>query len=224
MSGAARDTRRALSRKERRYAADWNRDVGCAGPGGRRRGCSARAAGPPARAVPYVWARQLPEPVREPGSVIGVGDLLSVHVWEQEKISGRMRVRQDGQISMQFLNDVTAAGKTPMGLAKELAKGLVPFVMNPRVTVSVEEAQPLTVSVLGEVARPGIYKLDPGSGMAHALAAAGGLGAFAHRDRIYVVRRQPEPLRVRFTYKDVTGGASAGTGFSLMPGDVVVVE
>jgi len=77
------------------------------------------------------------------------------------------------------------------------------------------------VSVLGEVQSPDL-QARPRKRHGPRPGRCRRLGAFAHRDRIYAVRRQPEPLRVRFTYKDVTGGASAGTGFSLMPGDVVV--
>src|SRR3974377_866574 len=46
--------------------------------------------------------------------VIGVGDLLSVQVYSVDKLSGRMKVRSDGKITIGFLNDVQAAGKTPV--------------------------------------------------------------------------------------------------------------
>src|SRR5918999_4553688 len=56
--------------------------------------------------------------------VIGVGDMLVIQVWDQEKMSGRMRVRSDGRISLPFVNDVEAAGKTPGRLAADLETGL----------------------------------------------------------------------------------------------------
>src|ERR1700694_1562935 len=55
---------------------------------------------------------------------IGVGDMLSIQVWDQEKMSARVRVRSDGRISYPFLNDVAAEGKTPVKLAGELEEGL----------------------------------------------------------------------------------------------------
>jgi len=185
-------------------------------------GCSAHGPAPADRG--YVWAHLLPATGEGPAYLIAAGDLLNIQVWEQDKLSGKIRVRQDGRISMLFLNDVEAAGKTPTALGSELERGLKPFVLNPRVNVVVEEAQPLNVSVLGEVVRPGTYTLEPDSSLAHALAAAGGLTSYAHRDDIYVVRRHPQPLRIRFTYEDVTGARTRNLRFALRRGDVVVVE
>jgi polysaccharide biosynthesis/export protein len=45
--------------------------------------------------------------------VIVVGDLLVVQVWDQPQMSGKMKVRSDGRITLPFVNDVEAAGKTP---------------------------------------------------------------------------------------------------------------
>ena len=161
--------------------------------------------------------------------VIGVGDLLSVQTYSDEKLSGRMKVRSDGKISVAFLNDVQAAGKTPVQLGEDLVAGLASVILTPRVTVIVEESAPLTISVLGEVSKPGLQVLPRGdAGVADALAAAGGLTPFAHKKRIFVVRNRPEPTRVHFTYDALTrkAGQKAGRAsqFRLRAGDVVIVE
>jgi polysaccharide export outer membrane protein len=160
--------------------------------------------------------------------VINVGDVLSIQVWEQDKMSGRMRVRSDGRISLPLLNDVDAAGKTPVKLARDLEASLKSVILNPMVTVVVEESKPptLNISVLGEVAKPGVQTLEPKAGVAQALAAAGGLTAFAHKDRIFVLRGGPQttPTRIRFTYTALTQNVGKAAQFRLETGDVVVVE
>jgi len=156
--------------------------------------------------------------------IIAVGDMLGVQVFDQAQISGRMRVRSDGRISVPFVNEVQAAGKTPLALAAELEAGLKAVVLNPRVTVVVEESRPLTISVLGEVAKPGTQQFERESGVAQALAAAGGLTNFAHRDRIFVVRTTPKPARIHFTYEAITRKVGPASTFRLRPGDVVIVE
>jgi polysaccharide biosynthesis/export protein len=156
--------------------------------------------------------------------VIGVGDMIVIQVWDQEKMSGRMRVRSDGRISLPFVNDIEAAGKTPGKLAADLETGLKSVVLNPKVTVVVEESRPLTISVLGEVAKPGTQTLERDYGVAQALAAAGGLTSFAKKDRIFVVRSTPKPHRVHFTYDALTRTVGAAAKFRLKAGDVVVVE
>ena len=157
---------------------------------------------------------------------IGIGDMLSVQVFDQDKMSARVRVRTDGRITLPFLNDVPAAGKAPVKLAAELEEGLKAVVLNPRVTVFVEESKPptMSVSVLGEVAKPGVQLLEPGVGVAQAIASAGGLTAFAKKNRIFVVRPGTQPPRIRFRYDSLTRDVGPASLFRLRAGDVVVVE
>lgn len=159
---------------------------------------------------------------------IGPGDVLAIRVWNQESMSNpHTRVRDDGKISVPFLQDVDVSGTTPTDLSQRLQAKLKTYVVNPVVTVTVEEVRPLRVSVLGEVARPGQYELEHGAGVLAALAAGGGLTDYAHRDAIFVVRTPPDvkaPVRIRFRWEALAGAESRAASFRLRPGDVVVVE
>jgi polysaccharide export outer membrane protein len=178
---------------------------------------------------PYIWVDSLPAQVdpAEKEYVIQAGDQLSIRVWGQDSMSARTRVRPDGRISLPFLDDVEAAGLTPSALSKRIQARLKEFVVNPVVTVSLEDLRPVSVSVLGEVVRPGQYPLDQGAGVLHALAAAGGMTAFADKESIYVIRTRKgggEPERIRFTYVSLAGAQGRAASFRLHGGDVVVVE
>lgn len=161
---------------------------------------------------------------------IGPGDVLSIRVWNQEAMSlSRAKVRDDGKISVPFLQDVEAASRTPSELATVLKARLQAFVVAPVITVTLEELRPLRVPVMGEVARPGVYELDRKAGVLVALASAGGFSEFAHRDRVHVLRYQvplgaPAPLRIRFDYAALARGERAAAAFRLRDGDVVVVD
>jgi polysaccharide export outer membrane protein len=161
---------------------------------------------------------------QEPAYAIGVGDLLNIQVWDQDKMSAHVRVRADGRVSLPLLDDVEVVNQTPDHLARELEKSLKTVVVIPKVTVIVEESRPLSVSVLGEVARPGLQTLDRGAGLAQALAASGGITAFAHKSRIFVLRSGTQSARLRFGYEDITGAPGPARQFRLRTGDVVVVE
>lgn len=164
------------------------------------------------------------------GYVIARGDLLSVRVWNQDGISTRVRVRPDGMISLPFINDIEAAGLEPVTLARLLQTRLKEFIVNPVVTISVEEPTAMEVPVLGEVAKPGIHRLELNAGLLRALASAGGLSESASRDRIFVLRNLERPddvlpaLRIRFRYEALTQLEGQAAKFRLRPGDVVVVE
>jgi polysaccharide export outer membrane protein len=198
---------------------------------------SASCAGPGT----FVWASQLPPDARgnEQSYVIRDGDVVNVRVFNQEALSTRAKVRSDGRIAMPVLGDVECRGRRPSALKGELEARLKDYVNAPSVTVSVEEFQPITVSVLGEVTKAGSYPLDPRASVAQVLASAGGLTDFANKDRIFVVRvpratsggappkasaTAASPLRVRFTYEELSRGDAPSLGFVLQDGDLVVVE
>jgi polysaccharide export outer membrane protein len=175
----------------------------------------------------FVWVDDYQRGQTVPeGYVIGVGDLLNVQVYGNDKMSTKARVRSDGRISLPLLDEVQVTGKPPAQVARDIERQLKEqnLVLVPRVSVLVEEIKPLVIAVLGSVARPGTYTLDQGGGVAEAIASAGGLTEFAHKDRIYVLRKSPKQVRIRFRFDDLTSQAGLGSAFRLQIGDVVVAE
>jgi polysaccharide export outer membrane protein len=173
---------------------------------------------------PYVWASDLKS--AEVGSAdyaIVTGDVISVKVFNQDAMSTHAKVRSDGKIAMPFLGDILVTGKSPAALAKELETGLKAFINAPNVTVTVDEFQPTTVTVIGEVGKPGAVAVERNAGVLEALAGAGGLTENASRDDIYVLRQTPVARRIRFTYDSLVLYPPVQT-FRLRPGDIIVVE
>lgn len=176
----------------------------------------------------FVPVGEYPQAAPETDYRIAPGDAIGIRVWNQDSMSTPLaRVREDGKISVPFLQDVVAAGATPVELSERLQTKLKAFVVNPVVTVTVEQVRPLRISVVGEVARPGLYDLERGAGVLAAIAAAGGLTDYAGRDSIFVMRDSPDgkgPARIRFRYAALTGGERRAATFRLRPGDVVLVD
>lgn len=182
--------------------------------------CSCASVGP------YVWVDDYAEPAEaNPGEYqIAPGDLLSIRVYGHDPLSGRERVRQDGKISLPLVGDVVAAGLAPSALGDQIKARFKEFLATPAVSVAVEEMKALSVAVLGEVARPGHYTMERGAGVLEALAAAGGLTDFSHRDRIFVVRKLPNPARIRLTFEAVSRGIGRAGTLRLQQADSVVIE
>jgi polysaccharide biosynthesis/export protein len=179
---------------------------------------------------PYVWVdsyQAKSSSVAHQAYVIVPGDLLSIRVLNHDVVSTRVRVRSDGRISLPVLNDCDAAGLSPTALRERLAERLRSYIQHPIVSVTLEEARPLTVSVLGEVMRPGVHQLEPDSGVLHGIASAGGLSQYAHKDRIFVIRAEAPgqpPTRIRFDYRILSRAEGKSGAFRLQRGDLLVVE
>ena len=174
----------------------------------------------------YVWFDRLPQDKLMSGNeyLIDVGDMVSIKVLGHDEMTVRDRVRPDGRLALLLIGEVIAAGKRPGALRAELEGRLKDFIVSPSVVVNIDESQPPTVLLLGEVTRPGGYPLEHDLRLAHALALCGGLTDYASRSSIYVVRDRPAPMRIRFTYEAVTRNVGRAGEFQLHAGDVVEVE
>jgi polysaccharide export outer membrane protein len=173
---------------------------------------------------PYVWVDSLPPTASSSNDVVVQdGDILNVRVFNQEPLSTRERVRSDGKIAVPVIGEVIARGKRPAQLAAEIQDRLKAVLQAPSVSVIMEQTGEMKVSVVGEVRNSGVFAIEPGANVLHALAAAGGLSDYADHDKIFVVRKSL-PQRVRFKYSDLRSADPKSVGFTLQAGDVVVVE
>ncbi len=155
---------------------------------------------------------------------IGPGDELSIAVWKEENLSRTVPVRPDGMISLPLLNDVKAAGLTPMELRDVLRKRLAAYISKPEVSVIVKGVGSFKISVMGEVKKPGVYDIGPRSSVLDALARAEGLTDFASRSAIVVLRPEGgEMKRLPFNYNKAVSENGDREIFQLRPGDIVVV-
>jgi len=160
----------------------------------------------------------------DPNYVIGPQDVLDISVWKEPELTRPVPVRPDGKISMPLLNDVQAAGKTPLQLAIDITTGLKKFVTDPQVTVIVTTINSQRVFILGEVNRAGAYPLLPDMTVLQALSSAGGFTIYANLKKIYVLRAEAgKQVKHPFNYKDVLAGKATDQNIVLRAGDTIVV-
>jgi polysaccharide export outer membrane protein len=160
----------------------------------------------------------------DPNYIIGAQDILDINVWKEPELTRIVPVRPDGKISMPLLNDVQAAGLTPMTLAANITASLKKFVSDPQVTIVVTQINSQRIYILGEVARPGAFPLLPGMTMLEGLSSAGGFTQFANTRKIYLLRKVNGKMeKYPFNYKDVIHGKVPEQNVSLKAGDTIVV-
>jgi len=156
---------------------------------------------------------------------IGPDDVLAVNVWKEDEISRQVPVRPDGKVSLPLIGDVQAAGLTPLLLQQSIRASLAAYLVNPTVTVMVQEARSHRFNVVGEVEHPGSFVLGQPLTVLDGLAMAGGFRDFAKTGGIYVLRLTPDGShqRIPFNYKQVISGRNLQQNVALQAGDTVVV-
>jgi polysaccharide export outer membrane protein len=170
----------------------------------------------PAPALSPVLAAYAAAPApmaRDSGYHLDAGDKLRVVVYGQEGLTNSYAIDAGGAITMPLIGAVPARGKTPAGLATEIAGRLRRgYIRDPSVAVEIESYRPFFI--LGEVAAPGQYPYVPNMTVESAVAIAGGFSPRAKRDQVTLTH---------------TGDAGAmrtvvPLGTPLGPGDTVLVS
>ena len=114
---------------------------------------------------------------------LDAGDRLRVVVFGQEGLTNTYAIDAGGAITMPLIGAVPARGRTPAGLASEIAAKLRNgYIREPSVAVEVETYRPFFI--LGEVAAPGQYPYVPNMSVESAVAIAGGFSPRAKRDSV----------------------------------------
>jgi polysaccharide biosynthesis/export protein len=160
----------------------------------------------------------------DPSYTIGPEDVINIAVWKEPDFSSTVPVRPDGNISLQLLGDVKAAGKTPGELATDLALLLKKYIAEPRVTVTATVINSRRAFLLGEINRPGPIVISPGMTVLQAIAAGGGPTAYANTKKIYILRKIGiSQSKLPFNYKEAIKGNVPEQNIALQPGDTIVV-
>ena len=156
---------------------------------------------------------------------LGPDDIISVDVFTLERYSRKnITVPPDGKIAMPLIGGISVQGKTTEQVQDEIAKKLEEFVIDPKVTVSLDKAMSARYSVLGDVGQPGIKIMTRRLTIYEAIAEAGGVAKGGDKGKVIILRRQPDGnlLPIVINVKDIEKGKSKGMVF-LVPGDQVVV-
>lgn len=156
--------------------------------------------------------------------VIGPEDVLYIHVWREDLLSRTVPVRMDGNISLPLIDEIQAAGLTPLQLKDVLVQKLKKFIDEPNVSVIVMEANSHKVYISGQVRTPGVYRLRSETTILQIIPMAGGFTEWANQKKILVIRREGgKEKRIIINYKKIIEGQEREGNLVLKPGDTIIV-
>ena len=163
---------------------------------------------------------------------IGVGDVLTVTVWEHPELTipfGQFRdaeeqgniVYEDGTIFFPYAGKVTAAGKTVVELRDTLTKSLAAFIEKPQVDVKVNTFNSQKFYLTGAVRSPGTFAITHIP--LRLLEAINQAGGFDNNADIYSVRITRNKETVEVPIYDMLYNGDLRANIVIKHGDVLHV-
>ena len=177
------------------------------------------------RVAEYRVSADTPDPMKAPDEfyVLGPGDSLQIQLWKEPTLSGAVKVRPDGFITLPLVNEVQVTGLTTAELRKQLESKFREYVRDPVVTVRVEGIASSEIFLVGQVTKPGAYPLTGNDTVLQVITRAGGLTIFAQRRDIKTVRRAGDKVTEYVSDYDAIVAGDLKQDIILRPGDRIIV-
>jgi len=158
---------------------------------------------------------------------IKASDLLDINVYRETDLCVKVRVGQTGNVNFPLLGSVAIAGLTASEAQDKLTKLLgKDYLVDPRVTVTVESSSSQRVIIFGQVKTPGTYDIPSTEPLTvlQLVARAGGFTEIAATDKVTVIRGEGAKQK-KFTVNinAIIKGGDKNKDVALEPGDLVSV-
>jgi polysaccharide biosynthesis/export protein len=163
-------------------------------------------------------------PNRENSSLrLGAGDLLEISVYNVPELSTKARVGNAGDIYLPLIDYVHVTDLTVEEAQALIEKRLVDggFVRSAHVTIFLDESASQGVTVLGEVAKPGIYPAIGDRKLFDMISAAGGFTPSAGR-KVSIIRLHSQNAPITVTLPRNLAD-DLQDDIEILPGDTITV-
>lgn len=159
---------------------------------------------------------------------IGEGDLLKISVYDNPDLEKTVRVSNEGIIILPLIGHVSAKGQTEASLSKRISEQLADgFLVDPHVSVFVQEFRAQKVTILGEINSPGLYEISGDISFLELVSKAGGFTQLA--GNAAVIKRQPADTQkhkkiIQIDLKNFMEKGDTSVDVSLKHGDAIFVK
>jgi len=139
-------------------------------------------------------------------------------------LSRLVTVRPDGYVTFPLVGDMYAAYKTVPELSKELNDRYVKILPDLHCDLFLQKHSGSFIYVIGEVKKPGIYKIEKPISVVAAISRAGSYVLGAKLKSVFVIRRHGyKMIATRLDLRDTLSLHKGSRFFFLQPDDIVYV-
>lgn len=139
--------------------------------------------------------------------LLGPGDIININVFSNDKFSGDYEILNDGSVSLPIVGPTVFAGLSIRSAIEKLENVLDKEIYAPVLDITLKSARPPSISIIGEVNRPGVYTIEKNISstnlivqdksnknslprLVDALSAAGGVTNNANINSICLIRKK----------------------------------
>lgn len=161
-----------------------------------------------------------------PEYIIGPQNVLQIDVYygRDKNLERKVRVSSKGYINFPLLGEVEISGLTVNEAVEKLTALLEKdYLVNPQVSIFIEEYS--TVSVIGQVNKPGTYPIKGRLTVVEAISLAEGFTKIAAPNGVKVLRTDTDGVKTSINIKagDIINGGKKEDDVQLQSGDIVSV-
>jgi len=153
------------------------------------------------------------------------GDNLDIKFYYNPELNENVTIRPDGKISLQIIDELQAAGLTPVQLDESLTRAYSSQLKQPKIAVMVKAFGGQRIYVGGEVKLPQVLTVIGQIDALQAIFNTGGFTKDAKLSSVMIISKgkDNQPIARKVDLKKVLNGQSAGEDFTLRPFDMVYV-
>ena len=158
--------------------------------------------------------------------LVHYGDKIDINFfYNQEYNLTELKVRPDGKISLPYVGDVLAAGRSVTQIDSVITEAYSAIIRDPQIAVILKEFDDPVIYVLGEVKNQGAFELVSGMTLLGALAEGRLNTERAGKGDILVIRRVAHDhiIGLQFSLNQLTEGGRFDLDIPLKPNDIVYV-
>ncbi len=123
--------------------------------------------------------------------ILGEGDVLTISVYDHPDLQSTVRISGDGMITLPLIGQLSADDQSIGNLGKKIESLLADgYIINPHVSIFIEEFRNRKATILGGINNPGLYELKGHTTLLELISKAGGLKEKSAGEAI-IQREQP---------------------------------
>jgi polysaccharide export outer membrane protein len=159
--------------------------------------------------------------------LLGPGDTIKITVFQNPDLSLETRVSENGTITYPLIGAVQVGGLSTSAAEKRIARMLKDggFLIDPQVTVLIDQIRGNEVAAIGQFNKPGRYPLETTqTRLSDLIAQAGGIAPTGSDTVIFTGKRDGKPVWQQIDIGNMFVNNQMENDFLLQAGDVLFVD